>query len=341
MFQDIYKQNINRHERQEERRKQLLKQQKLKRLEEQDEQRKFNDKPTGKIGQHSYRKRHINSDIVNVDLQLSEWLKEKPENFDEWFLMPCPKGQRCLVVSSKGETKMFSKNKRYCMSFSSLLPGGGLIGSKHDSCILDCIYNKDIDMFYVLDALHYSIPLKDCETEFRLFWLKSKFSELEDTMEEYKIDELKSFKLLNYYDMANEERIAMVLQSYPLWPDNQPELDGYLFYHKESHYVYGSTPLVCWLFPFMISDVLNMQVNSCYQSPGNYCSDNYWQYMEEFDKELAHKHSRRKNKQLEEMELQGTIDKEELASRMEEDQEDNLLQTILSAEKSLELEGES
>lgn len=339
MFKGFYKQNISKHARQEERRKQLLKEQKLKRLQEQDEQRKFGNELIGHIEQHSHRKRRINSNIGDVKLQLSEWLKEKPEDFSDWFLVPCPKGQRCLVVSSRGETKMFSKNKRYCTSFSSLLPGGGLIGTKHDSCILDCVYIKDMDMFYVLDALHYSIPLKDCETQFRFFWLKSKFAELEDTMEDYKSDQLKSFKFLNYYDMANEERLAKALQTYPLWPDNQPELDGFLFYHKESHYVYGSTPLVCWLFPYMICDVLQMPVSNFYQPPDNYCKDSPWQYMEEFDKELALKHTRRKHKQMEDMDLQETIQDVKLTTPMKDDHETHSLQTILIAEKNLELEG--
>ncbi|GBP00568.1 Snurportin-1 [Eumeta japonica] len=43
---------------------------------------------------HSYR---------NV-LMLSEWLIEKPEDFHEnWYVVPCPKGTRMLVVANRSE----------------------------------------------------------------------------------------------------------------------------------------------------------------------------------------------------------------------------------------------
>jgi len=47
-----------------------------------------------------------NSDIdyavmVVVQLMLSEWMLEIPENFaEEWVMVPCPVGKRSLVVAS-------------------------------------------------------------------------------------------------------------------------------------------------------------------------------------------------------------------------------------------------
>lgn len=32
-------------------------------------------------------------------LQLSEWMYKKPHDLEDWFLVPCPKGIRCLLVS--------------------------------------------------------------------------------------------------------------------------------------------------------------------------------------------------------------------------------------------------
>ena len=40
----------------------------------------------------------------------------------------------------------------------------------------------------------------------------------------------------------------------------QAELDGLLFYHKQTHYTSGSTPLVGWLKPWMLPDMLGVPV---------------------------------------------------------------------------------
>lgn len=42
------------------------------------------------------------SSTFNNLLMLSEWMIEKPEDFHEnWFVVPCPKGRRLLVVASQ------------------------------------------------------------------------------------------------------------------------------------------------------------------------------------------------------------------------------------------------
>ncbi|XP_016393085.1 snurportin-1-like [Sinocyclocheilus rhinocerous] len=40
-------------------------------------------------------------------------------------------------------------------------------------------------------------------------------------------------------------------------------VDGLLFYHKETHYTPGSTPLVGWLRPYMVVDILGIEVPQC------------------------------------------------------------------------------
>lgn len=40
-------------------------------------------------------------------------------------------------------------------------------------------------------------------------------------------------------------------------------MDGLLFYHKETHYTPGSTPLVGWLRPYMVADILGIEVPQC------------------------------------------------------------------------------
>ncbi len=38
------------------------------------------------------------------------------------------------------------------------------------------------------------------------------------------------------------------------------QVDGLLFYHRQTHYTPGSTPLVGWLRPYMVTDILGMEV---------------------------------------------------------------------------------
>lgn len=39
-----------------------------------------------------------------------------------------------------------------------------------------------------------------------------------------------------------------------------PQVDGLLFYHKQTHYTPGSTPLVGWLRPYMVPEILGLAV---------------------------------------------------------------------------------
>jgi len=50
-------------------------------------------------------------------------------------------------------------------------------------------------------------------------------------------------------------------------------LDGFLFYHRKALYTYGHTPLVTWLKPFMLSEVLGISVPpSLDEKPNDYTS---------------------------------------------------------------------
>lgn len=37
-------------------------------------------------------------------------------------------------------------------------------------------------------------------------------------------------------------------------------VDGIMFYHTNSHYTHGPTPLVGWLKPYMMKEILGMLV---------------------------------------------------------------------------------
>lgn len=47
---------------------------------------------------------------------------------------------------------------------------------------------------------------------------------------------------------------------------NLNSLDGLLFYHRNSHYTFGFTPLMTWLKAFMLPEVLGVFVPSPYDN---------------------------------------------------------------------------
>ncbi|TRZ01545.1 hypothetical protein DNTS_021819 [Danionella cerebrum] len=158
-------------------------------------------------------------------LMLSEWLVDVPTDLSsDWLMVVCPVGKRSLVVASKGSTTSFTKSG-YCVNrFPSLVP---------DYSILDCIYSELDRTYYILDVMCWrGHPVYDCSTEFRFYWLQSKVDEVEGLSE---ISKINPFRFV----------------------------DGLLFYHKETHYTPGSTPLVGWLRPYMVADIIGMDVPQC------------------------------------------------------------------------------
>ncbi|MEQ2202703.1 hypothetical protein XENOCAPTIV_012829, partial [Xenoophorus captivus] len=51
-----------------------------------------------------------------------------------------------------------------------------------------------------------------------------------------------------------------VLTSEQKYSEDGVTVDGLLFYHRQTHYTPGSTPLVGWLRPYMVTDILSMEV---------------------------------------------------------------------------------
>ncbi|XP_072349139.1 snurportin-1 isoform X3 [Scyliorhinus torazame] len=167
-------------------------------------------------------------------LMLSEWLVDVPGDLvEDWLLVVCPVGKRTLIVASRGSTAAYTRSG-YCVNrFPSLLPGGNRHNSAtgKDYTILDCIYSEVNRTFFVLDVMCWrGHPVYDCQTEFRFFWLQSKLQE-------------------------EGENLAEIVSRNPV--------DGLLFYHKLTHYTPGSTPLVGWLKPYMVADILGLAVPTC------------------------------------------------------------------------------
>jgi len=185
-------------------------------------------------------------------LMLSEWLVEVPGDFAEnWLMLACPIGKRNLVVASRGRTCCYSKSGYLITTFPSALPGGS--SNDHSGyTILDCIFSESEATFYVLDVMCWNNhPFYDSDTEFRFFWLKNKLAETPSLSTIAKNNTLK-FVGLNTFP-CTQNLIIEALQN-----EDPKNVDGLLFYHKESRYTFGTTPLVTWLKVHMLPDILDI-----------------------------------------------------------------------------------
>uniref|UniRef100_A0A667WVW1 Snurportin-1 n=1 Tax=Myripristis murdjan TaxID=586833 RepID=A0A667WVW1_9TELE len=190
-------------------------------------------------------------------LMLSEWLVDVPADLDtDWLMVVCPVGKRSLIVASRGSTAAYTKSG-YCVNrFPSLLPGGNRHNSAmgKDYTILDCIYSEVDRTYYILDVMCWrGHPVYDCPTEFRFYWLQSKVQEAECLSEIAKRNPFR-FVSLQSTDCTEESIQKALTAEYSF------NVDGLLFYHRQTHYTPGSTPLVGWLRPYMVTDILGIEV---------------------------------------------------------------------------------
>ncbi|XP_072944619.1 snurportin-1 isoform X2 [Epargyreus clarus] len=229
-------------------------------------------------------------------LMLSEWLIEKPEDFStSWYVTPCPKGTRVLVIACNGNTKCYTKFGQFLFATSTMLPGGNHQESRNKCSALDCFYVQDCKTMYVLDVLSWNNHvMADGEMEFRNFWLKTKFNEEPALKKLTKRNKL-IFNLLPMVP-CNYESLQEFMMTYP--PLLLAKLDGLLFYHKEGHYVPGQTPLVGWLFPFMVPEVLgsDISIHESYAAgkPKNYVDQAT--YIQNFEEKARKKKSFGRNR---------------------------------------------
>nr|XP_033776847.1 snurportin-1 [Geotrypetes seraphini]XP_033776848.1 snurportin-1 [Geotrypetes seraphini]XP_033776849.1 snurportin-1 [Geotrypetes seraphini]XP_033776850.1 snurportin-1 [Geotrypetes seraphini] len=256
---------------QAERRRKLLELQKLKRLDYVNHARRLaEDDWTGADSEEEEdddsKSRVEEMDVENAkklpkryanQLMLSEWLIEVPPDLvQEWLLVVSPVGKRSLIIASQGSTAAYTKSGFCVNRFPSLLPGGNRHKSVtgKDYTILDCIYSEVARTFYILDVMCWrGHPVYDCQTDFRFYWIHSKLQEEEGLTETSRRNPFK-FVYLQSFSCSFESINNVLAMDFPF------EVDGLLFYHKQTHYTPGSTPLVGWLRPYMVSDILGIDV---------------------------------------------------------------------------------
>ncbi|ODM96480.1 Snurportin-1, partial [Orchesella cincta] len=196
-------------------------------------------------------------------VMLSEWLLERPEDFEEmWIGALCPVGKRCVVVATRGKTKIFSRTDEYLGSYKSLLPGGCAyyygdtnVNRYRGVTILDCVWSQLSETFYVLDLICWnSHSCVNCDTDYRQFFLHSKFSENLELLERSKLNPF-PFKPLPYF-AARE--MPLVMASSVLFPEC---VDGILLMHRETFYIPDTNPLCLWILPSQVEATLGVYVS--------------------------------------------------------------------------------
>ncbi|XP_053688073.1 snurportin-1 [Sabethes cyaneus] len=298
-FSELYKNRTRTEQRQSDRRRELLEEQKRNRETEIDSARAgllelIEAADPEEESTTQYRPRFWFSKLYRNKVQLSEWMYERPEDLSSWILVPCPVGRRCLLVIRRGIAVAYDKNGRSITKFTTRL------GKKQRVTVLDCFLAKN-HTFYAVDLLVYNeMDLVQCDCQLRFLWLRSKAEE--DLLQE-KIRSPKEsswrLEIAPMFDCAEHSQVTDCLSRHPMFPGENVKLDGLLFYHKESNYIYGKTPLVTWLYPFMVPDLLGESwrsaINHYYlqRTPSNYVSLGYRGYMDQFDAKLAKKLSRR------------------------------------------------
>ncbi|KAJ8944827.1 hypothetical protein NQ318_013164 [Aromia moschata] len=218
----------------------------------------------------------------------SEWFTEIPDDLEEnWFVKFCPQGFRILLIAQNHTTVCYNQQGRVILKIKTNFPGGG--GSDSNGVtILDCIYNKCIKTVFVLDCLFWNaMSMLESEVNFRFFWLKTKFEENPGFAKCLKYN----FKLLDYVP-AQRPLIQDHMFSVAHIEDHNIPYDGVVFYHKESHYIFGYTPLVGWLASFMLPEKLQIDVGpeNLARKPKDYCN------METYLESLRNKKRRSRGK---------------------------------------------
>lgn len=201
----------------------------------------------------------------------SKWFLEVPDNFEmDWTTVVCPTGQRCLVMAIDGETKWFSK-KGFKLPgyFLSMLPGGNPREYGFGRTVvtmLDCIYHEEMLTYFVLDCIMWAgHDLKDLKYTDRVHYLKKEIMKRQDFRT---ITDINMFKVVPLYHYnCTIEGLDQALRNTTF------EVDGILFYKKDTVYHSGGTENVKWIKPYMLPDIfpdIAVPKSMMLEKPDNY-----------------------------------------------------------------------
>ncbi|KAK4876732.1 hypothetical protein RN001_009238 [Aquatica leii] len=274
---------------QEKRRENLLLSIKVRRYQTVDEKRDLNDlfeidedvacetdllEPMEVVTKLPKRRRRRRKKILKFGdaLMMSEWLAEVPSDLEKnWLVKLCPVGIRNMIVAHNGITQSFNRKGKLLANHTSHLPGGGPSTPFHKFTVLDCIFASNC--YYVLDVVAWnSFSLKKSNTEMRFYWIKSKLEETPELLEQSDANPF-AFREVNYFP-AELPLVEEKLSCSFIVGDEEVPLDGVLFYHRDTTYLPCITPLVGWLKPYMVPEMLHVPVGECFmeKKPKHYVS---------------------------------------------------------------------
>ena len=227
-----------------------------------------------------------------IDMMLAEWLFCAPEDISTWIIIPCPLGRRCLVVVQSHRAQVYSKSGHLIGTMFTDLP---------KQTILYCIYDHRSSIYHIIDLImwngqDYSIQM---ECQCRFFMLTS---------------------------LAGDGRLTEQFQILPrLNIEEGKELlkaeDGYLLYHPLGFYETGYSPLVCWLKPFMIEEMLRMKLSSPAEKPDGYTTAQA--YM--FEEQTSRKEQQEKQQQQQQQSVSSSSSDGKSRRRKSKKKEDELM----------------
>ncbi|CAJ0745019.1 12406_t:CDS:10 [Entrophospora sp. SA101] len=189
----------------------------------------------------------------------AEWMYELPNDLEEnWYVVLCPVGNTMSRLRNGGVMDVFESN----------LPAGGsnYKGNKTtDYCILDCVYDQATFTFYVLDMMCWKgHPIYDCDTEFRFYWLTTKFNEVDPPITAPSLGTMATVNNSIYKFIPLSPLNCSPKQISSLISDSNPfgyRSDGLLFFNKQTQYVIGETPLCGWIGIEKVKEILGNYLN--------------------------------------------------------------------------------
>ncbi|CAF2769438.1 unnamed protein product [Rotaria sp. Silwood2] len=229
-----------------------------------------NNKPQWPPRQH----RKNTSLTCPIGMMLAEWLFTAPEDISSWFAIPCPRGQRCLVVVQSHRAQVYGKNGNLMWTMFTKLP---------KQTILYCIYDNRSSIYHIIDIImwngqDYSTQI---ECQCRFFMLTS----------------------LNGDSRLNEHFQILYRTNLDDKQDLIEAEDGYLFYHPLGFYEPGYSPLACWLKPFMIEEMLEIKLSYPINKPDGYTTAQAYMFEEQSNRkeqQFVEKSHKKKTKKKEE-----------------------------------------
>ncbi|KAL3102930.1 hypothetical protein niasHT_025838 [Heterodera trifolii] len=247
-------------------------------------------------------------------LMFSDWLVDIPGTLStEWTMLPSPVGRRTLVVANRGETRVYFKNGHLATNFNSLLPGGNA-KTKENLKLMYTDMEFTARRFFLqsrIDEMNEDIERKNrasisknqerngCKIAEQDKMSSSEISPYEmsppsDTSPEQNAVEPKTRRDMKFVPVpscaCSPDEIGQFMRT--LFPFR---LDGLLFYYNSAFYIPEQTPLVGWLKPWMLPEVLGVPVPELYKEE-MVCGGSQ-EFIDQFNKEHGHVSSAEKYRQ--------------------------------------------